>query len=89
MTNGKKDSTRNRSRIKMQSNHLYFNTKPFISNEFFYDYSKKKYNKNRIDIGVNFILPNKLKSSLYYKIILDRVDNNWSPVSSFVYKVAF
>ena len=82
-------TARNRSRVKIQSKQKFFNTKPFISNEFFYDFDKNKYNKNRIDVGMNFSLDDDIKSSIYYKLILDKEENNWQPTSSIVFKLQF
>jgi len=81
--------TRNRSRIKIKSGRKFLKVKPFISNEFFYDFDKGEYNKNRLNVGVDLPEINKIASSIYYKLTADLDDDEWVNTSSLVLKIGF
>ncbi len=81
--------TRNRSRIKIKSGRKFLKVKPFISNEFFYDFDKGEYNKNRVNVGVDLPEINKTTSSIYYKLTADLDDDEWVNTSSVVLKIGF
>ncbi len=81
--------TRNRSRIKIKSGRKFLKVKPFISNEFFYDFDKGEYNKNRVNVGVDLPEINKITSSIYYKLTADLDDDEWINTSSLVLKIGF
>lgn len=83
------DSTRNRSRIKIKLGKETLKVKPFFSNEFFYDFSIGKYNKNRAIFGIELPEVKKVKSSLYYKLVTDIEEGPNNLTSSLVLKLAF
>lgn len=82
-------TSRNRSRVTVKSNKEFFNVKPFISNEVFYDFDEKAYSTYRVDIGAELPQAKGMKPSLYYKLMLDRNDQKWAPTSSIVFKLVF
>jgi hypothetical protein len=82
-------TTRNRIRIRVKSDREVFKVKPFFSNEFFYDFDVGKYNKNRINMGVDLPEFYETKSSLYCKLTTDFDDDETAHTPSLVFKVAF
>ena len=66
----------------LKSNKQVFKLKPFIANEFFYDFDSDKYNKNWLSVGFDFPKTKFGKFSTYYRHMTDlEIDNNW--VSSY------
>ena len=61
------ESIRSRFRLKISSNKAFFNLKPFLSNEVFYDFNAGNFIRNRAEIGVDFPKTNYGKYSLYYR----------------------
>jgi hypothetical protein len=86
------ESTRNRIRIMLKSNKRFLKLRPFIGNEFFYDFDKEKYNKNRFIAGVDLPKGKYGKYSLYYKYetSVDSDDKEfWSAKDSVVLVASF
>jgi hypothetical protein len=88
--NGKR-SLRNRFKIMLKFNQifsLYF--KPFISNEFFYDLDKNKYNKNWLSIGIDLPKTKFGKYGFYYKYVANMDNyNNWTSDYSLILKASY
>lgn len=84
----KDHSYRNRLRFKVKSkNKIWGGVKPFVSNEFYYDLDKHRYNINRIDLGLDLGHMARLKHTLYLKFKSSREDHRWATVTSLVYKL--
>ena len=86
----KTTSTRNRIRIIVKPNETFFHLKPFIGNEIFYDFDKKKYNRNWLVLGADFPKTNFGKYSIYYKHITSlNSQDNWNYDYSIVFKLTY
>lgn len=84
------ESARNRSKLAIKSQYRILKLKPFISNEWFYDLDKEKYNKNWLAIGAEFPKQKFGKFSIYYKHVTDlESDDNWSSSYSIVSKLSY
>ena len=62
---------RNRFRITAKSNIRFKSIKPYIGNEFFYDFEKKSYNKNWLMVGIDLQKKRYGVPSIYYKYVTD------------------
>ncbi|MBT4989145.1 MAG: hypothetical protein HOM96_01205 [Rickettsiales bacterium] len=83
-------SFRNRTKIALQSRNEILRLKPFIANEFYYDFDEDKYNKNTSSIG--FAMPRKSfgEVSIYYKYKMDLEDNgDWSSSDTVIAKLSY
>ena len=78
---------RNRFRITAKSNIRFKSIKPYIGNEFFYDFEKKSYNKNWLMVGIDLQENRYGVPSIYYKYVTDFEDNKWVPSYSLVFKI--
>ena len=78
---------RNRFRITAKSNIRFKSIKPYIGNEFFYDFEKKSYNKNWVMVGIDLQENRYGVPSIYYKYVTDFEDNKWVPSYSLVFKI--
>jgi hypothetical protein len=67
---------RDRLRVSIGSNKEFLKIKPFISNEFFYDFEDSRYNKNWFSIGFQVAKSKYGKPSIYYKYVTDINDDN-------------
>jgi hypothetical protein len=85
----REDTTRNRSRIEIKSGKAYLKVKPFISNEFFFDFDEGKYNKNRTILGIGLPKFKGATSSIYFKFVTEIEDGDDDHTSSLVFKVGF
>jgi len=85
----KDNSQRNRIKFKARLKESIFHLRPFVSNEYYYDFNKHELTKVRFDLGVE--LPKTLagKPSLYYKHTSTHKGNKWEPYSGLVLKLAF
>ena len=84
---GRDNSMRNRFRITAKSNIRFKSIKPYIGNEFFYDFEKKSYNKNWLMVGIDLQENRYGVPSIYYKYVTDFEDNKWVPSYSLVFKI--
>jgi hypothetical protein len=84
-------SLRNRFKITLKSNKIFLSYfKPFIANEFFYDFDKNKYNKNWLFIGIDLPRIKFGKYGVYYKYVTNMDNyNNWTADYSIVLKVNY
>ncbi len=85
----KDDSTRNRIGLKIKSDKTFYNLKPFVSNEYFYDFKKDQFTKIRFAFGMEFPETKSVKPSLQYKIDTDRRNDDWETRSSLIFKLVF
>jgi len=85
----KEDSQRNRVKLKVKMKQGTYSIRPFISNEYYYDFNKNDLTKVRFDLGVE--LPRIMggKPSLYYKHTSTYKKNKWQPYSGLVLKLDF
>ena len=83
------ETARNRMRIKVISKNKIFNMNPFVSNELYYDFDEKELTTNRLEVGANFLLKNKTKTSFYYKLVTDLDDNSWEHNHSLTLAMSF
>ena len=67
---------RDRLRVFIGSNREFLKIKPFISNEFFYDFEDNRYNKNWFSFGFQAAKSKYGKPSIYYKYVTDINDDN-------------
>ena len=82
------DALRNRIRIMAKSQYRFFNLKPYIGNEFFYDMEKNEYNKNWTVFGFDLNKKSFGTPSIYYKYVLDLIDNRWQSTYMLVFKLS-
>ena len=82
------DALRNRIRIMAKSQYRFFNLKPYIGNEFFYDMEKNEYNKNWTVFGFDLNKKSFGTPSIYYKYVLDLIDNRWQSSYMLVFKLS-
>ena len=87
---GKEDEMRYRSRIQLKSpkSFTFFEITPFISNEFFFAPKTWEYYINWIAFG--FDLPNTKfgKPTIFYKYVNSKIDGEWKPSYTFVFKLS-
>ena len=73
---GLDNTFRDRLRVSIGSNKEFLKIKPFISNEFFYDFKDNRYNKNWFSVGFQAANSKYGKPSIYYKYVTDINDDN-------------
>ena len=71
-----------------KSQYRFFNLKPYIGNEFFYDMEKNEYNKNWTVFGFDLNKKSFGTPSIYYKYVLDLIDNRWQSTYMLVFKLS-
>ena len=79
--------TRNRFRIFAKSNKLLGKFRPYLGNEFFFDFEKKSYNKNWLVFGFDLTESSQYAPTIYYKLISDLVDGKWTSTYTLIFKV--
>ena len=63
---------------------------PFVSNEFFYDLDEEKYNRNRLDVGVDFTKTKYGRFSIYYRHATElQDDDEWTASYSIIGKFTY
>jgi hypothetical protein len=83
------DTARNRLKISVKSNEEYYGLKPFISDEIFYDFDKKDWIRNRMQVGVDLPKFKKVSSSVAYRLEANLVDDDWDYTSSVNFAIKF
>lgn len=83
------DTARNRLRIKLDSTKSYFNVKPFISEEIFYDFDQKHWSRSRTDIGFSLPQFKHANSTINYRLDKNNTPNNVRYISSIVFRLGF
>ena len=79
--------TRNRFRIFANSNKIIGKFRPYLGNEFFFDFEKKSYNKNWLVFGFDLTESNQYAPTIYYKYISDLVNGKWTSTYTLIFKV--
>ena len=85
----KDDSQRHRIKIKTRLKQSVFHVRPFISNEYYYDFYKHELTKVRFDLGVALPKIRAGKPSLYYKHTATHKGHKRESYSGLVLKLAF
>jgi len=85
----KEDSQRNRVRLKIQSKRTFYKVRPFVANEYYYDFRKDELSRIKAELGVSFSKVYGLKPSLSYKYTSTYKQGEWQPYSALALKLAF
>jgi hypothetical protein len=86
---GKEDEMRNRSRIQFKAPKpfTFFQITPFISNEFFFAPKTWNYYVNWTAIGFDLPKTKIGKPTIFYKYVNTKIDGDWEPSYTFVFKL--
>lgn len=85
----KQNSQRNRVKITAKSTRAFFNARPFIGNEYYYDFLKDEVTKVSLELGMELAKIKGIKPSLYYKHTSTYKDEDRVTYSGVVLKLAF
>ena len=82
-------ANRNRIRLMFKSNKEILKLKPFVRNEWFYDFDAEKYNKNWLSVGLSLSSFYRSNLALYYKYVSKLEGSNWTSSDSLVLKLLY
>ncbi|PIR37555.1 MAG: hypothetical protein COV35_08615 [Alphaproteobacteria bacterium CG11_big_fil_rev_8_21_14_0_20_39_49] len=83
------DTARNRLRIMLKTKDAYYNIKPFIGNETFYDFDADDWTSNRFILGVDLPEFKIAKPSIAYQLETDMKDNDFDHTSNLLFTLSF
>ncbi len=86
---GGDDKQRERLRFRATSNRKFFNLRPVLFNEIFYDITDNRFNQNRLDVGVLFPTISYFTPSIYIRdeIRFFNADRKWHSDQMVMFRV--